>query len=88
MAPCGESFLYRDLMQDKSSRSQTAFSHSFRLWLHILLYHGEDGLHLKSCNSLPGNGNFVSVGALSKISEAGKYIILDHDENYSANCLM
>lgn len=47
----------------------------------------KDGLHLKSVIAYLGNGNFVSVGALSKISEAGKYIILDHDENYSANCL-
>jgi dimethylargininase len=48
----------------------------------------KDGLHLKSGIAYLGNGNFVSVEALSKINETGKFIILDPEESYAANCLL
>lgn len=48
----------------------------------------KDGLHLKSGIAYLGNGNFVSVDKLSKINDTGKFIILDPEESYSANCLL
>jgi len=48
----------------------------------------EAGLHLKSDIAYLGKGNFISTPALSKIAQPGNFIILDKDENYSANCLL
>jgi dimethylargininase len=46
-----------------------------------------DGLHLKSDIAYLGRGNFISTPAFSKIVYPANTVILDQDENYSANCL-
>ena len=48
----------------------------------------ESGLHLKSGIAYLGKGNFISVEGFSKMVKASNIIIPDHEENYSANCLL
>jgi len=46
-----------------------------------------EGLHLKSGIAYLGKGNFISAEGFSKITGSSGIIILDQEENYSANCL-
>ena len=48
----------------------------------------EKGLHLKSGLEYIGKGIFISAHEFSGKVKADKIIILDPDENYSANCLL
>ena len=47
-----------------------------------------EGLHLKSGIAYLGKDNFISAEGFSKIAGFSGSIILDQEENYSANCLM
>lgn len=46
-----------------------------------------EGLHLKSGIAYLGKGNFISETGFSKIAGSSGSIVLDQEENYSANCL-
>jgi dimethylargininase len=45
------------------------------------------GLHLKSGIAYLGKGNFISAEGSSKMAGSSRILILDQEENYSANCL-